>query len=257
MINNQSIIETKDRLKVLQRIDDYVKSSSLSGLLVTGSVAWGKNHAVTDASDIDFYLLAPSLESFRSALMEFPELPQETKLIFMKLLNFDKNHIDTRSMKTCIGQYHGAIYLFTEKELTDLCDKFEIGQSKFFNNLRPHSNSQTKEYKDLDGNIFTFTTAISKADDNNGLWIRTDPLVLFELQQFYGSIFLSHLLFGEIYTDKNQILKSVQKRASLFLKQLLPKEKDSAFIAFKNYLPRIERMNNDTINALFESVWLA
>lgn len=250
-------IENQDRLKIIKKIDEYVKMSDLTGLLVTGSLAWGKNYAVSSTSDIDFYLLAPSIESFKSSIKDFPCLPQETISTLGKMLNFTRGRINTRSMKTDIDKYYGTVYLFIEKDFLNLIQQFDASHSKFFKNLRPHDKPQTKEYKDFNDHKLIFATPILKANEKDQLWIRTDPIFLFESRQFYGSIFLSHLLFGETYSDKNNLIQTAQIKARNFLKLVLPKQKDEAFIAFKNYLPRVERMNNDTINALFETIWLS
>lgn len=259
MTKSQSHIETQRRIGVIKQIDNYVKISSLSGLLVTGSLAWGKNSAITETSDIDFYLLAPSLNSFLSSLGNIPVIPSQTKNTLEKMLNYKSGSVDTRSIKTNIGPYYGAIYLFVEKDFVGLIEHLDDSRSKFFKNLRPNDKPQTKEYKSMEGNKLTFTTPISKAVDytNNSLWIRTDPLFLTESSEFYGSIFLSHLLFGEIYTDKHKLIHLAQIKVRQFLKSILPSNKDVALVAFQNYLSRIERMNLKTVNNLFNSVWLS
>ena len=257
MTRSQSHSETQKRMRIIKQIDNYVSKSNLSGLLVTGSLAWGKDYAVTDASDVDFYLLAPSLGSFQSSINKIPSIPQKTIATFQEMLDYKQNSIDTRSMKTDIGPYYGAVYLFTEKEFMRLSGQFDASRSKFFKNLRPSDKPQTKEYKSFDGNKLTFTTSILEASKNTKFWIRTDPLFLIESKRFYGSIFLSHLLFSEAYTDKHNIIHSAQTRAKHFLKSLLPKQEKRALVSFQNYLPRIEKMNNKTINDLFKSVWRA
>ena len=257
MVKSQSRLETQKRINIIRQINNYVKNSTLSGLLVTGSIAWGKNNAVTDISDIDFYLLAPSIESFRSSLINLPAIPQETKAIFNRMLNYKQGLVDTRSMKTDIGPYYGTIYLFVENDLARLTRQFDNSDSKFFKNLRPHDKPQTKEYKGFKGNKLVFTTPISQVNLNTRFWIRTDPLFLTEANEFFGSIFLSHLLFGEIYTDKQEVICSAKKKARQFLKSLLPKQKKDAYVLFQNYLPRIEKMSKKTISNLFNSIWLS
>ncbi|MEM3112307.1 MAG: hypothetical protein QXY90_04635 [Candidatus Anstonellales archaeon] len=249
-------VESKKRLNVVKKINQYVIDSNLSGLLVTGSLAWGKNTAVTESSDIDFYLLAPSLEDFKNSLEELPEIPSQTKRILIKMLEYTVKKVNTRSIKTDIGQYFGAIYLFTEEDLDNLAKQLEGSTSKFFDNLRPHDFAQSKKYRGLSGNEISFTTPISKTGTNS-LWIRKDPLLLIKNKEFFGSIFISHLLYGEIYTDKNDVLYKTQALARKFVKSVLPKEKKKAFVAFKNYLPRIDRMDSKTVSKLFNSIWLS
>lgn len=175
---SRSVIETKKRIDLVKQVDKYIQESSLSGLLVTGSLAWGKNKAVTESSDIDFYLLAPSLESFKISLLDLPNIPQSTKETLKRMLSYNFEHTDTRSIKTSIGPYFGAIYLFTENDLSQLTQELDNSDSKFFKNLRPLAKPQTKEYKGIKGNRFTFTTPISKAKQSDNLWIRTDPIYL-------------------------------------------------------------------------------
>ena len=255
MKNHKSIIETKKRIEIINKIDNYVKNSSLSGLIVTGSLAWGKDFAVTSSSDIDFYILAPNLRSFSSSLYGIPSIPRCTKEVFRKMINHSHGAIQTISSKTKIGPYSGTIYLFTEKSFFKLVNSLNNSKSKFFKNLRPHIDAQTKEYKGIKKNKITYVTPISRFSKEVNLWIRTDPLSLVVDNNFYGSIFLSHILFGEIYTDKNNVIHESQKRAQKFLKSILPQDKNKANIFFRNYLPRIERMGEEKIKDLFDSVW--
>src|SRR3990170_856456 len=200
MQSSSNQIETQKRLYIIREIDKYVADSFLSGLLVTGSLAWGKNRSVIESSDVDFYLLAPSLDAFKNSLEGLPNIPSQTKKILTKMLDYTDKPVDTRSIKTNIGPYFGAIYFFTEKGISQLVEQFNRSGSKFFKNLRPHNFSQTKEYKGVKGNKINFTTPIIKARNSDNLWIRTDPLFLVESKEFFGSIFLSHLLFGEAFT---------------------------------------------------------
>ena len=224
MQSSSNKTETQNRLNVVRKINQYANDSSLSGLLVTGSLAWGKNTAVTESSDIDFYLLAPSLEDFKNSLDKLPEIPSRTKKTVIKMLEYTDKEVDTRSVKTDIGQYFGAIYFFTEEGLNNLAKQLGGSVSKFFNNLRPHDFAQSKKYKGLLGYEIDFTTPISKAGVHN-LWIRTDPLFLANNKEFFGSIFISHLLFGEIYTDKNNVFHEVQALARKFEQSLILQER--------------------------------
>jgi len=245
--------ETKKRLEIIEGISNYVQESSLSGLLVTGSIAWGKNYAVTQTSDIDLYLVAQNINDFNLALDEIPNLPKETILTFKEMLRHKNNSTNTISMKTSIGDFNGSIYLFLEKDILGLVNKIGGLSSKYFTNLRPHNKQQIKEYKSLNGKKIEFTTPLELV--NSKFYMRKDPIFIFEDNEFYGSIFISHLLFGDIYVDKSQILRKAQKQTQKYLKSLLPLEKENAYLLFRNYLPRIERMNETIVKDLFKSIW--
>jgi len=251
-INQQS--ETKKRLLLLNKIAEFVNDTSLTGLLVTGSIAWGKNHAVHENSDIDFYLIAPGLKDFEIHLSEMNFFPKESLKVIQKLLKYKEETMNTRSLKTTVGNFHGAIYFFTEKQIRALSNKLNDNKSKFFKNLRPIAKPQTKTYVGFDDNQFVFTTPIKKLNLCS-LWLRTDPVVLINDHQFYGSIFLSHLLYGDIYVDKNGCLAKCRSLAAKSLKSRLSEDRKIAFEQFISYLPRSERMSKETIKIFFKDIW--
>jgi len=247
--------ETKERLAVIYKLKEFVEKTSLSGLLVTGSIAWGKGYAVNPESDIDLYIIAKENIDIVQSIDEQDILPKETISKIKYMLSQDADLYDTLSVKTSISQYSGSVYFFLESKINDLSIKIDSPKTSTFRNLRPLDKVQIKKYKSFTEDIVEYSTPIKKFFGSNDLWVRTDPIVLRNNQQFFGSIFISHLLFGDIYVDKNNVLTLCQNVARSKLKTFLSSDKHMAFSEFKKYLPRIERMNHETIDKLFDQIW--
>lgn len=249
-------METQKRLKIIQKINSFVKNSKLSGLLVSGSIAWGKNVAVYKDSDIDFYLVGRTISDYLGCIDKAQTfLPPEKIETVKKMLTYQGESVDTCSFKTTTDEFHGAIYLFLEENLLKLADLTGRNESIFFKNLRSTNNAQFKEYKSFTDKRFTFETSIRQASDSIDLWIRTDPIVLISQSFFFGSIFIAHLLFGEIYVDKNKVLNNARRIIREMLKSKLCNDIELAYKEFVSYLPRAEKMSKDTIRSFFNEIW--
>lgn len=245
--------ETKKRLQLINKIKTFVECSQLTGFLVTGSIAWGKEYAVNKQSDIDFYFLANKLNDYIHSLKQIDFFPKKSIRTIEELLTYQNTSIDTRSLKTQIGNYHGAVYFFTENKIEKLIRRMKSEKSKFFTNLRPHEFPQHKFYKSPNGNKIDFETPIRKAPNAKNLFIRRDPLLLLDNKEFYGSIFISHILFGDIYVDKNHVFNDGRIKTAKLVSKFF-NESSNSYEKFINYLPRAQRMRKKTKKKLFNLV---
>jgi len=254
MNQNISQVETRKRLDLVNGIQHYIIKSKLTGLLVTGSLAWGKDYSVTQDSDIDFYVIGPKKKTIINLIEDIPCINKESLLMGKQMLEHASEPIDTVSFKTHIGQYHGSVYFFDENSISNLTNNFLSDRSVFFNNLRLSDKPQTKVYKSFYGENVEFTTPV-RSTTNTVFFIRTDPVVLNIRNIFYGSIFLSHLLYGDIYCDKNQVLTQCKEKSRVFLRSLMSIDQDLAYKQFLAYLPRVERMTQETIQKIFNWIY--
>lgn len=245
--------ETDLRIKVVNVIKVEAEKNNL-GLLLIGSIAWGKYYAVTSASDIDIFIIYSEYEAIINFVLESTIFTSEAKKTILELLSCKEN-CDTVSLKTSLLNSHGAVYFISTQSLKKMIRRMAIAKrTKYFLNLRPISKSQSKLYKSTDSSILEYVTPVFQIINTN-LFLRKDPLILIKSNKLYGSIFLSQVAFGEIMTDIDGILFNSKKSAQIKIKSFLNPYKAKAFEEFKNYLPRVERMNDDTINVIFTSIW--
>lgn len=213
--SKKAIIETRKRQRLLNKMIKEISSLGGTGMILVGSLAWGKYQAVSKTSDIDIYILG-GLSTIHHIIKKSKYLSQDRKLALIlsaKFVRYYKQYdIKLFSLKSKLNSFPSTIYFLPTSQFKKICelktqnkDFHEI----FFRNLRPNNYPQKKILQSFDGSQIKYSTKFDpQIKKLYPFYIRKDLFTLVYKKKLYGSIFLSHLLSGEILFDKKGIIKN-------------------------------------------------